>query len=353
MRRLLGSARARTERLALSRVLDLPTSLQRRLAGPPVVRDGQRLAVDVQLALRLQRLSRMPGPHRGTPEQGRAALRRIVGAATGAHPVGSVRDLDAGGVPTRLYVPRGAGSTGPLLVWVHGGGFFCGDLESHDGFCRLLAERAGVRVLAVDYRLAPEHPFPAAHDDALAAYRWAVEHRDELGATEIGVGGDSAGGNLAAHVAHEAAREGWPCAVQLLVYPMTDPAHPTRSAELFGDGFFLTTEFIDVATERYGVGHHSDPRLALVAAELPDGLAPAVVVTAGYDPLRDEGEAYAAKLRASGTPVRLTRFEGLIHGFLNMDGVGVSAPTAIARIGDDLAAAFAGSVSDPRATVTA
>ncbi|MXG89882.1 alpha/beta hydrolase fold domain-containing protein [Nocardioides sp. YIM 123512] len=353
MRSLLGHAWARTERLTVTRLLDLPPAVQRRLAGPPVVRDGQRLALDVQLALRLQRLARMPGPHQGTPERGRAALRRIVGATTGEHPIGSVRDLDAGGVPARLYVPRSAGAPGPLLVWIHGGGFFCGDLESHDGFCRLVAERAGVRVLAVDYRLAPEHPFPVAHDDALAAYRWAVEHRDDLGAADIGVGGDSAGGNLAAYVAHEAARAQWPCAVQLLVYPMTDPEHPTRSAELFGEGFFLTTEFIDVATERYGPGHHSDPRLALVAAELPDGLAPAMVVTAGYDPLRDEGETYAAQLREAGVPVRLTRFEGLIHGFLNMDGVGVSAPAAIARIGDDLASAFAGAVADPRATVSA
>lgn len=353
MRSHLGHVWSSVERAALRTVLQLPVGLQRRLAGPPVVLDGQRLALDVQLALRLQRLARMPGPHQGTPAQGRAALRRLVSATTAAHPVGEVRDLDAGGVPARLYVPRAATGAGPLLVYVHGGGFFCGDLESHDGFCRLLAERAGVRVLAVDYRLAPEHPFPAAHDDALTAYRWAVEHRDELGATSIGVGGDSAGGNLAAHVAHEAARQGWPCAVQLLVYPMTDPAHPTRSAELFGDGFFLTTEFIDVATERYGAGHHSDPRLALVAADLPDDLAPALVVTAGYDPLRDEGEAYAEKLRAAGTAVQVTRFEGLIHGFANLDGIGVSAPAAIGRMADDLAAAFAGSPTDGRVTVSA
>ena len=185
-------------------------------------------------------------------------------------------------------------ATGPLLVFFHGGGFWCGDLETHDGPCRFLAEQAGVRVLSVEYRQGPEHPFPAAHDDAAAAYAWTVEHAADLGAdpARIGVGGDSAGGNLAAGVAIEAARHGWPCAVQLLVYPATQADRQTRSFELFQQGFYLTKGFMDRAEELYGVGTPADdPRWSPQHAELPAGLAPALVYTAGFDPLRDEGEA--------------------------------------------------------------
>ena len=219
-----------------------------------------------------------------------------------------------------------------------------GDLESHDPACRFLAERSGVMVLAVDYRLGPEHPFPAAYDDALAAYRWVVDHVDELGADvdRLAVGGDSAGGNLAAVVAIEAARTGLPLAHQLLVYPVTDALRDTASARLFGAGFYLTSEFMGLAERAYVVDHDPrDPRISPAYADLPDGLAPAYVVTAGFDPLRDEGEAYARQLADAGVPVELRRFPGLIHGFFNIVGGGRSSRAANAEIAAKLKAALA------------
>ena len=196
----------------------------------------------------------------------------------------------------------------PLLVFFHGGGFMYGDLDSHDPSCRFLAERAGVRVLAIDYRLGPEDPFPAAYDDAVAAFVWASENAASLGAdpARLAVGGDSAGGNLAAVVAIEAARREVPLAFQLLVYPMTDSLHGTASHEMFREGFYLTTRFMELANDAYlpdGQDPH-DPRVSPLFADLPTGLAPAYLVTAGFDPLRDEGEAYAASSRRPGRPSR-------------------------------------------------
>ncbi len=219
-----------------------------------------------------------------------------------------------------------------------------GDLESHDAACRALAERSGVRVLAVDYRLAPEHPFPAAHEDALAAYRWVVAAAHDLGADPetIAVGGDSAGGNLAAVTAIAAAREGLPCAFQLLIYPATDSARQTASADLFAEGFYLTRTFVDLAEASQFPPDVDlrDPDRSPLHAELPPGLAPAYVVTAGYDPLRDEGEAYARKLADAGVEVELERFPGEMHGFFNIVGIGRTSCAANARIADRLAAAL-------------
>ncbi len=198
-------------------------------------------------------------------------------------------------------------------------------------------------MLSVGYRLAPEHPFPAAHDDAAAAYAWTVEHAAELGAdpARLGVGGDSAGGNLAAGVAIEAARHGWPCAVQLLVYPATQLRRETRSFELFAEGFYLTRGFMDRGDETYAAGVPADePRLSPMHADLPPGLAPALVYTAGFDPLRDEGEAYADRLRAAGAEVGLTRFGDQIHGFFNIVGVGRTSRAANLRIARGLRSAL-------------
>jgi len=216
-----------------------------------------------------------------------------------------VRDLPVGDLPARLYVPRTPDpEPGPLLVFFHGGGFMYGDLDSHDATCRLLAERGGVRVLAIDYRLAPEHPFPAAHDDALAAYRWVVRHADVLGADpqRLAVGGDSAGGTLAAATAIAAATEGLPLAFQLLVYPSVDARRDTRSLKLFSEGFYLTQAFMDLANASYvpDTGVRGDIRVSPLRHDVPDGLAPAYICTAGFDPLRDEGEAYARARRGRG-----------------------------------------------------
>ena len=331
------------EKRVLTGALALPENLQRRLGGRPVRLDGQTLAADTQLMLRLQRLGRQPDIGRLPIPQARALAVRQTRLAGGEQRVGAVRDLAVAGMPARLYTPSGAGAVGPLLVFLHGGGFFFGDLDTHDATCRLLAERSGVRVLAIDYRLAPEHPFPAAYDDAQAAYRWVLEHAAEVQTTpeKVAVGGDSAGGNLAAGVAIEAAREGLPLAFQLLVYPATDNDRDTLSSRLFADGFYLSTPFRELASSSYLPGGEvRDPRASPAYADLPEGLAPALVVTAGFDPLRDEGEAYAARLEAAGATVELRRFDDQIHGFFNVVGVGQTSRAATGWIADRLRAAM-------------
>ena len=319
---LVGSV----EKLGLHQAMRLPERVQRILAGRPIVVDGQTLAVDVQFQLRLKSLVRRRDAETRPIAEGRRIIRHDSRLVGGDQPIGRVRDLVAGGRPARLYTPTGAPSSGPLLVFFHGGGFMHGDLETHDPACRFLAEQAGVRVLAIDYRLGPEHRFPAAYDDAVAAYAWAVEHAAELGADpeRIGVGGDSAGGTLSAGVAIEAARRGWPCRVQLLIYPATDGRRQTRSADLFATGFYLTRAYMDLANQSYMTSEADldDPRFSPARAEIPDGLAPALVFTAGFDPLRDEGEAYAQKLTDAGVAVETTRFPDQIHGFLNIVGTG-------------------------------
>jgi len=321
----------RAETALLRATMGLPEPVQRRLAGRPVVVDGQTLATDLQLMLRLQRLAREAGAEELPLDRGRRSIVRHATVSGGRQPIGAVRDLQAGGRPARLYTPTRP-TSGPLLLFLHGGGFMYGDLESHDAACRFLAEQSDVRVLAVDYRLSPEHRFPAAYDDAQAAFRWAVDHAGDLDADpeRIAVGGDSAGGNLAAGVAIEAARSGLPCPWQLLIYPFVDARAETESRRLFGAGFYLTSDFIDLSDATYpepGMDLR-DPRLSPLHADLPAGVAPAYVATAGFDPLRDEGETFAAKLRTAGVDVELRRFEDQIHGFLNIVGVGRSSRAA-------------------------
>lgn len=336
-----AAADARAKAAALRVALGLPEPVQRALAGRRVVIDGQTLAVDTQLLLRLERLVREPSTEDLPLEAGRRLLVDHTAIAGGRQRVGAVRDLPVGDLPGRLYVPTGASSPGPLLVFFHGGGWVYGDLDSHDPPCRFLAERSGVRVLSVAYRLAPEHPFPAAADDAVAAYHWVAEHAASLGAdvTRLGVGGDSAGGNLAAVAALEAARSGLPLALQVLIYPATDATTRRRSRALFGKDLYLTEEFMDQVLPMYvpDDADRADPRVSPLLADVPEGLAPAYVATAGFDPLRDEGEAYARRLADAGVPVELRRFTDQIHGFLNIVGVGRSAKAAAAEIADVVA----------------
>ncbi len=355
MTRLLALAEARVFRALLA----LPPWLMRRLAGRPVVVDGQRLDLETQWMLRLERLAREPAVAGLPIPEGRTALLRQTRLVGGRQPVGETRDLTVptpdGPMGARLYVPRdqvgaaaGAATTGrPLLVFVHGGGMIYGDLDSHDAVCRWLAERADTRVLALDYRLAPEARFPAAVDDCWAGYEWAVEHAAELGADpeRVAVGGDSAGGMLSAVVANRAAAEGVTCIFQLLVYPATDFLETSPSRRTFGDGFYLTHEFMDLAEASYLVptDDRRDPRISVLHAEkVPDGLAPAFVATAGFDPLRDEGEAYARKLADAGVSVELRRYPGFIHGFLMMVGVGRTNRAAVAEIAAKLKAGLHG-----------
>jgi acetyl esterase len=331
----------------LRTAMDLPPRAQRMLAGRPVRRDGLTLATDVQTMLRLQALGREPRIEDLPLQRAREALVRQARWVGGSLPIGATRDLTvdgaAGPLPARLYVPAALVSapapTSPLLMFIHGGGMMYGDLASHDAVCRFLAEQAGVRVLAVDYRLAPEHPFPAAVEDCAAAYRWVVAHGPEIGAdpARLAVGGDSAGGYLAATTAVTAAEEGLPLAFQLLVYPATDFTAESASRRLFATGFFLSKRFMDGAQEAYfppGTDLFDPQASVLKRQKFPDGLAPAYVATGGFDPLRDEGEAYAALLAEHGVEVGSTRFPGLIHGFLNVVGCGreaLAANTEIAR----------------------
>ena len=341
------TAREAAEARLLKVAMGLPEPVQRVLAGRPVVVDGQRLAVETQLMLRLKRLARLPGPATLPVAEGRLATLHETRVAGGTHPIGAVRDLPVGDLPGRLYTPSSdpEDPTG-LLVFFHGGGYVFGDLDSHDAPCRFLAERAGVRVLAVDYRRAPEHPFPAAYDDAAAAHRWAVDNAASLGVDpdRIAVGGDSAGGNLAAATAISAALEGLPLAFQLLVYPTTDATRQTRSFELFGDrGLYLTREYMDLANASY-LPHErdrTDPRASPLFEKIPDGLAPAYIATAGFDPLRDEGEAYARLLCEAGVPVEMHRFPDQIHGFFNVLGPGRHSRAAVAEIAVRLRAGLA------------
>jgi acetyl esterase len=330
----------RLEALTLATVLGLPPGIQRVLAGRPVVLDGQTLDTETQLMLRLQRVVREPAVESLPIPEGRKALIRQSILVGGSQPIGRVRDEVIAGVPARFYEPTGAGDGGPLLVFFHGGGFIYGDLESHDAVCRFLAERSGVRIIAVDYRLAPEAPFPAAYDDCVNAYVEILKRADEwqADADRIGVGGDSAGGNLATLVAIEAATQDWPCAFQLLVYPLTDMTGASRSRQTFANGFFLSQQFIERATHSYTPDPEqwTDPLVSPLVADLPPGLAPAHVVTAGFDPLRDEGEAYAERLRAAGVDVRHVRYPRLIHSFFNMVGAGSNARGAVAEIADAL-----------------
>jgi acetyl esterase len=245
----------------------------------------------------------------------------------------------------RVYRRSDARSPSPGLVFFHGGGFVVGSLDSHDGICRELASKAAMTVVSVDYRLAPEQPFPAAVQDAVGATRWVLANAAAfaLDASAIAVGGDSAGGTLAAVAAQALRGDARKPAFQLLAYPLTDLRGGTRSREAFRDGYFLTKRTIDWYTAQYipDVTQHTDPRASPLLAEDLSGLPPALVVTAGFDPLRDEGRDYAEKMRDAGVEVDLVCAEGCMHGFLNATGVLPEAASTMDRVAARLRAALA------------
>jgi acetyl esterase len=258
-----------------------------------------------------------------------------------------VRNLAAEGptgrIPLRLYRPAGVPDATrlPVYVYFHGGGWVIGDLESHDVLCRQLTAESGACVIAVDYRLAPEHKFPAAADDAWAATRWISAHAAELGvdAARLAVGGDSAGGNLAAVVALMARDAGGPAiALQVLLYPVTDVGSESPSYTDFAEGYMLTRESMRWFTAHYLSRKEdaTDWRVSPLRAPSLAGLPPALVITAGFDPLSDEGAAYAVALRKAGVTVDYVSFGGMIHGFAGMGRVLDSALRAVALIGASL-----------------
>lgn len=317
----------------------IPSWLKRLLAGGGrITIDGNTLDPTLQLMLAAQRLTRTGGlSAAGDPESARA-LMRTSHTVMAAHVAVPVTDFTIPGpegpLPTRHYRPPAEGAA-PLLVFFHGGGFVVGDIESHDGLCRMICRDAAIHVISVDYRLAPEHKAPAAVDDCFAAYRWALGHAAELGAdkSRIGVGGDSAGGNLAALVALRSRDDGLPQPVlQVLLYPALDLSARTPSRALFADGFFLSGRDAKWFDGLYLDGSDlaaDDARVSPLKAADLSGLAPALVLTAGFDLLRDEGNAYAAALRAAGVAVDHRQFGSLTHGFASVAPFGGGSADAI------------------------
>ena len=279
-----------------------------------------------------------------SPKDARQLFRETRPASTPTPPeIGAVRNLVAQGpggpIPLRVYRPAGVAASVALpgLMYFHGGGWVIGDLDTHDVLCRQLTAEAGVTVVNVDYRLAPEHKFPAAADDAWAATRWTVAHASEFGvdAGRLAVGGDSAGGNLAAVVALQARDAGAPIIkLQVLVYPVTDVAAESRSYQDFSEGYMLTRESMRWFTAHYlaAAGQANDWRVSPLRASSHAGLPPALVVTAGFDPLRDEGAAYAAKLQQAGVLVDYVCYGGMIHGFAGMGKLIETGNRAVSHI---------------------
>jgi acetyl esterase len=254
-------------------------------------------------------------------------------------------DTTAGPLAARVYTPVETTEPLPVVAFFHGGGWVIMGIDTHDGICRRLADASGAIVVSVEYRLAPEHRYPAALDDCFAATQWLAEHAAEVGGdpTRLAVAGDSAGGNLAATVALRARVNGPRLAAQLLVYPVCDAARDTDSYRDNSEGYLLTERDMAWFWDCY-LGPEGDPADPFAspsrAADLA-GLPPALVVTAEYDPLRDEGEAYARHLDGFDVPVELHRFDGMIHGFLGMEQLVPDADEAMARAGTFLRATLA------------
>lgn len=283
----------------------------------------------------------------GTPTEARAAnaefLRQV---GIDQVDIDHVADIDAQGVPCRHY--RASDDAGAVLVYFHGGGWVLGDLEGHDPLCRLLASAAGLEVLNVDYRLAPEHPFPAGFDDAYAATVWAAENL-ALG-RPLMVGGDSSGGNLAAAVALKARDEGRPeIAHQILLYPVLDADLSTASYERLGEGHLLLRADMEWFFDHYvpDVAARGNPYVSPVRAADLAGVAPAYLVLGGYDPLIDEASTYAARLEDAGVPVTSHVYDEFIHGFLTMPKAIPSTQRAIDEVVAEVKELVAASAARP------
>ncbi|CAN5182903.1 MAG: alpha/beta hydrolase [Euzebyales bacterium] len=300
---------------------------------------------DAQSRELLARLEAACGPplHTLSPAQARAdnaaTTRWLVGPPPEVASIADRRIMGPGGPLTlRVYRAHQDGAPGPVLVWFHGGGWVVGDLETHDVLCRHLALAAGCTIVSVDYRLAPEHPFPAAVDDARAATDWVLDHAEELGAdaARVVVGGDSAGGNLAAVVARHARAAH--LAGQVLVYPVTDHSLDWPSVGRHGDVHHFTTQAMRWYWDRYvpDPEERDDPDASPLRAGDLTGVAPAVVLVAACDLLHDQGVAYAGRLREAGVRVRLLTAKGQLHGYLRWTAVTDASTVAIDAIGQRL-----------------
>jgi acetyl esterase len=305
----------------------------------------------VQVLLDLAKKAALPEVWQLTPDQGREQYLMRVNRLKFSEPIFHTEDRRITGpgsdIALRIYRPRELKPAEklPVLMWFHGGGFVIGSLETHDSVCRMLANQADCIVVSVDYRLAPEAKFPAAVEDSLAALQWVALHAVEFGGDAgcIAVGGDSAGGNLAAVMAVMARDAAHPkLSFQLLIYPCVAPEPETASHHKFKEGYILTRNSITWFYRQYlrGGKDMKDFRFAPLIHDDLSGLPPALIIVAGYDPLRDEGIEYARKLIEAGNRVRLTNYEGMVHGFYLMGGALDAARRAVAESAGALREAF-------------
>jgi acetyl esterase/lipase len=334
-------AGAGVRRAVLRSLLSLPPPILRLLSGGGVVYRGGR-TLDPRLQF-LAAASRGAPPMSGmTPEEARRANTEGLAPLAGQPEPGVRKEavvLEGAGfpIPLRVYRPQDQDPSCPLIVWAHFGGGVIGDLETSDAFCQILARITRAPVLSVEYRLAPENRFPAGLEDVLAAFRWARAHAPRFGAPEgaVAIGGDSMGGNFAAVIAQVLKRSGEPQpALQLLIYPWVDVASESASMTTYADAFPLNRKTLDWFRGHYmgPKGDPADPRLSPLRADDLTGLAPAVVVTAGFDPLQDQGEAYALRLREAGVPVVYRCYDHLAHAFTAFTGAVPAADIACREI---------------------
>lgn len=330
--------------------LGMSESALRALVGAAKISpDGLVLDVQVQTLLWLMGRAKVPLMHQMSPEEGRAEMDRtapILGPRESA-PISRldrVIDTPVGSIPVRVFRPAEGDHPRGVLVFFHGGGWVVGSIDSHDGPCAAIASRSDCAVVSVGYRLAPEHRFPAAYDDALAAFRAVAASLASYGGdTRIAVAGDSAGGNLAAAVALATRTDAVAPRLQVLIYPVTDLSRNHPSHQHFKQGFMLEEAGLDYFVQQYfnTPQEKVDPRASVICAEDVSGAASAFVLTAGFDVLRDEGRAYADKLRAAGVATQYKCYEGMIHGFLSLAGGIRAADESITDITAALRAAFA------------
>jgi acetyl esterase len=303
--------------------------------------------LDIQLKGMLEAVAASGAPDLGDlpPPAGREMYRQIF--AQGDLPPADVMIEDrniyalGGAIPLRIYTPRRKNGARGVVLYCHGGGFVLGDLDIYDSTCRTICNDSGCIVVAVDYRLAPEHPFPAAVEDCHAALAWLSAHAGEIGGDpqRLAVCGDSAGGNLAAVLALIARAEGIPLRYQVLIYPVTSAAPGDLPSHTeFGEGYVLSRKAMVAFTRHYfgAAGRAPDWRGAPLLAEDLSGLAPALVMVGSYDVLRDDGEAYANAMSAAGVPTTLIEYKGLSHGFINMAAFLSAGRLALSQVGISL-----------------
>jgi acetyl esterase/lipase len=332
-------AGAAAQRFIVRTLLSLPAPILRAMSGGGVVYKGGR-TLDPRLQFLAAQARNAPPMESLSPEEARRGETQALAAMQGDVERGVAWEPlsvpgGAGDVPARAYRPKDQDPRLPLLVWAHMGGGVIGTLDTSHPFAAMLARITRAPVLSVDYRLAPEDRFPAGLEDVLAAYRWGRDNATRFGASGVAVGGDSMGGNFAAVVCQEMRRTGEPQpALQLLVYPATDVASQSESMTTYADAFPLTRPMMDWFMGHY-IGPDADPtdlRLSPLRAADLAGLAPAVIATAGFDPLVDQGEAYARALKAAGVPVRYRCYDSLSHAFTAFTGAVPAADAACREI---------------------